>query len=193
MRTVDYARGLSLALPTYSPDLNKIEPLWNIIKQHIELRSDPNLPFWKRVDIDFLTYNALRSIKFKCVVSIEYSNRDCAAFGAQRGGRGELRSRAAFSATRFPVVFAARFAREFGARGNRCGALKTLHQIVVRRHQLPQLLALLRGFARFAFCRGCNRRGFLAAIFAVTRCEIGGNARTFRFNCRRFCGRNRHF
>ena len=42
-----------LALPAYSPDLNKIEPLWNTVKQHIKLRSDPNLTFWKRVDSAF--------------------------------------------------------------------------------------------------------------------------------------------
>ena len=42
-----------LALPAYSPDLNKIEPLWNTIKQHIKLRSDPDLNFWERVDSAF--------------------------------------------------------------------------------------------------------------------------------------------
>lgn len=42
-----------LALPAYSPDLNKIEPLWNCIKQHIKLRCDPNLPFGERVDSAF--------------------------------------------------------------------------------------------------------------------------------------------
>ena len=42
-----------LALPAYSPDLNKIEPLWNTIKQHIKLRSDPNLSFWEKVDSAF--------------------------------------------------------------------------------------------------------------------------------------------
>lgn len=45
-----------LALPAYSPDLNKIEPLWNRIKQHIKLRSDSSLPFRERVD------NAFRSL-----------------------------------------------------------------------------------------------------------------------------------
>lgn len=42
-----------LALPVYSPDLNKIEPLWNTIKQHIKLRSDHNLTFWEQVDMAF--------------------------------------------------------------------------------------------------------------------------------------------
>jgi len=42
-----------LALPAYSPDLNKIEPLWNTIKQHIKLRSNPDLSFWDRVDSAF--------------------------------------------------------------------------------------------------------------------------------------------
>ena len=42
-----------LALPAYSPDLNKIEPLWNCIKQHIKLRSDPEASFWQKVDSAF--------------------------------------------------------------------------------------------------------------------------------------------
>lgn len=42
-----------LALPAYSPDLNKIEPLWNTIKQHIKLRADPNLSFRDKVDSAF--------------------------------------------------------------------------------------------------------------------------------------------
>jgi len=42
-----------LPLPAYSPDLNKIEPLWNTVKQHIKLRSDPDLNFWENVDSVF--------------------------------------------------------------------------------------------------------------------------------------------
>ena len=42
-----------LALPAYSPDLNKVESLWNRIKQHIKLRSDSNLSFREQVDKAF--------------------------------------------------------------------------------------------------------------------------------------------
>lgn len=42
-----------LALPAYSPDLNKIEPLWNRIKQQIKLRSEPHLSFREKVDSAF--------------------------------------------------------------------------------------------------------------------------------------------
>ncbi len=56
-----------LALPAYSPDLNKIEPLWNTIKQHIKLRSDPSLPFQaflfgKGWTVLFVAYKTLRAI-----------------------------------------------------------------------------------------------------------------------------------
>ena len=42
-----------LPLPTYSPDLNKIEPLWNSIKNYIRLHCDPHLPFRQKVDAAF--------------------------------------------------------------------------------------------------------------------------------------------
>ncbi len=42
-----------LALPAYSPDLNKIEPLWNTIKQRIRMCSDPHLNFREKVDAAF--------------------------------------------------------------------------------------------------------------------------------------------
>lgn len=42
-----------LALPPYSPDLNRIEPLWNTLKQHIRLRVDSSLGFWDKVDAAF--------------------------------------------------------------------------------------------------------------------------------------------
>ena len=42
-----------LPLPAYSPDLNKIEPLWHIIKNDIKLHSDPHLSFRQKVDAAF--------------------------------------------------------------------------------------------------------------------------------------------
>ena len=39
-----------LALPTYSPDLNKIEPLWNTIKQRVCSVNPKNHSFWDKVD-----------------------------------------------------------------------------------------------------------------------------------------------
>lgn len=42
-----------LALPPYSPDLNRIEPLWHTLKQCIRLRVDPSLAFWDKVDAAF--------------------------------------------------------------------------------------------------------------------------------------------
>ena len=42
-----------LALPTYSPDLNKIEPLWNTIKQRIRFCTEKTLDFWDKVDAAF--------------------------------------------------------------------------------------------------------------------------------------------
>ena len=42
-----------LALPAYSPDLNKIEPLWNTIKNHIKLHSNVHLSFRQKVDAAF--------------------------------------------------------------------------------------------------------------------------------------------
>ncbi len=49
-----HAVGCSLlALPAYSPDLNKIEPLWNTIKNHIKLHAEPTLSFRQKVDAAF--------------------------------------------------------------------------------------------------------------------------------------------
>jgi transposase len=36
--------------PTYSPDLNKIEPQWAVLKQGIRANSDPDLPFLEKLD-----------------------------------------------------------------------------------------------------------------------------------------------
>ena len=43
-----------LPLPSYSPDLNKIEPLWNQIKNRIAHDDTPNRPFRDKVDAAFL-------------------------------------------------------------------------------------------------------------------------------------------
>jgi transposase len=42
-----------LALPTYSPDFNKIEPLWTTLKQRIRMCTDPSLDFRQKVDAAF--------------------------------------------------------------------------------------------------------------------------------------------
>lgn len=42
-----------LALPAYSPDLNKIEPLWNTIKQRIRQADAPHRSFRQKVDAAF--------------------------------------------------------------------------------------------------------------------------------------------
>ena len=42
-----------LPLPAYSPDLNKIEPLWHTIKNNIKLHSTPHLSFRHKVDAAF--------------------------------------------------------------------------------------------------------------------------------------------
>lgn len=39
-----------LALPTYSPDFNKIEHLWNTIKQRICSDGGETIGFWDKVD-----------------------------------------------------------------------------------------------------------------------------------------------
>ena len=40
-------------LPAYSPDLNKIEPLWNTIKSYIKLHADLHMSFRQKVDTAF--------------------------------------------------------------------------------------------------------------------------------------------
>ena len=47
---VEQAGCRLLALPTYSPDFNKIEPLWNTIKQRIRFCDRKTLDFWDKVD-----------------------------------------------------------------------------------------------------------------------------------------------
>lgn len=42
-----------LALPPYSPDLNRIEPLWNQLKALIKHHPDPDRPFRDKVDDAF--------------------------------------------------------------------------------------------------------------------------------------------
>lgn len=42
-----------LALPTYSPDLNHIEPLWYQLKAHISHNLDPNLSLHDKVEVAF--------------------------------------------------------------------------------------------------------------------------------------------
>ena len=54
VRRMVASNGCSLLpLPAYSPDLNKIEPLWNSIKNHIKLHADPKLSFRQKVDAAF--------------------------------------------------------------------------------------------------------------------------------------------
>jgi transposase len=54
LRRMVASNGCSLLpLPAYSPDLNKIEPLWNTIKNHIKLHADPTLSFQQKVDAAF--------------------------------------------------------------------------------------------------------------------------------------------
>ena len=42
-----------LPLPAYSPDLNRIEPLWNRLKAHIRHNSDATLSLRQKVDAAF--------------------------------------------------------------------------------------------------------------------------------------------
>ena len=42
-----------LALPVYSPDLNRIEPLWNTVKARIRHNLNPHLSFREKVDAAF--------------------------------------------------------------------------------------------------------------------------------------------
>lgn len=42
-----------LPLPAYSPDFNKIEPLWNTIKHHVRHNTDSALTFRQKVDLAF--------------------------------------------------------------------------------------------------------------------------------------------
>jgi transposase len=47
-------KGCSLLpLPPYSPDFNKIEPLWNTIKHHVRHNKDHTLSFREKVDVAF--------------------------------------------------------------------------------------------------------------------------------------------
>ena len=57
LRTMLQSVGCQLLpLPAYSPDLNRIEPLWNSLKQRIALCTDPSLPFHQKVDAAFCSF-----------------------------------------------------------------------------------------------------------------------------------------
>lgn len=45
-----------LALPPYSPDLNKIESLWHRLKSHVRHNLDPDLSFHQIVDSAFCSF-----------------------------------------------------------------------------------------------------------------------------------------
>jgi len=55
LREILETAGCSLLLlPPYSPDLNKIEPLWNTIKLRIAFETSQYPEFWLKVDNAFL-------------------------------------------------------------------------------------------------------------------------------------------
>jgi transposase len=47
---IEGAKCQLLFQPAYSPDLNKIEPQWAVLKQGIRANSDPDLPFLEKLD-----------------------------------------------------------------------------------------------------------------------------------------------
>lgn len=54
LRALLKERGCSLLpLPAYSPDFNKIEPLWNTIKHHIRHNLNTSLALHDKVDAAF--------------------------------------------------------------------------------------------------------------------------------------------
>lgn len=47
---IEEAECQLLFQPVYSPDLNKIEPQWAVLKQGIRANSNPDLPFLDKLD-----------------------------------------------------------------------------------------------------------------------------------------------